>query len=405
MKLNLSLKLSLYTLVSISELTKDETMTRFILISLALLMISCSKQDSPEVIVEKFYITSDYNLLSSADRSAMTSEEWSTLGYNRLKPRLSATSRYFELERFLYSQSSAIVHPHTVDGDKKIIKVTFKHPALLHELGFFTDAALQFSKDEIEQAQVNFEKGLLTEPTLEFTKTEETFTLNNDGVFLDLAAVKEKQKKYKDIQLLTEPLRKIDELTLKNHTHFHFNNSEYTKAIEELRLRGEQQVASDFQTYNSTIAKLVELDPDYITSVDLGRAAEAYRRLIVIQADNYFKNELVVSKAKVADSTSREKALFFDWELRSPSKKKLYGTSASFSATFYDAGGRKIGYQELFFKDGPNGNGIVAGTVGSEIESQAIANKTSRVDVKYLHPVSVPTIECSLSAQLECDKF
>ncbi|ALZ75399.1 hypothetical protein [Rheinheimera sp. F8] len=380
-------------------------MARFIFISLTLLMISCSKQESPEEKIENFYTTPDYNLLSSADKSSMTSEEWEKLDYNRLKPRLSGASRYFELERFLYSNSSSIVHPHTVDGDKKLIKVTFKHPALLHELGFFNEFALEYSKDKIEQAQVNFEKGLLTVQTLEYTTTEETFTLNNDGVFLDLAGVKERKEKYRKIQLLTESLREIDQLILKNHTHFHFNSSEYTKAIEELRLRGEQQVASDFQTYNNTIKKLAELDPDYIVSIDLGRAADAYRRLIVIQADNYFKNALTISKAKVADSTSREKALFFEWELKSPPESKLYGTSASFSAVFYDEVGRQIGYQELIYNDGPNGNGIVAGTIGSKIESQAIARKTSRVEVKYLQPVSVPMIKCSLNVQIQCDEL
>lgn len=380
-------------------------MTRFILITLALLVVSCSKPDTPEIIVEKLYTKSDYSLLSSADKQAMTSEEWSEFGYSRLKPRLSPSSRYFELERFLYSHSSAIIHTHTIDGDKKLIKVTFKHPTLLLELGLFTETALQAWKDEVEQTQVNFEKGLITESTLEFTETEETFTLLNDGIFLNLAAVKEKQKKYRDIQELSSSLEVLNELTLKNSTHSHFNSSEYTKAVEELRQRGEQQITSDFETYSSTIAKLVDLDPDYATYSDLDRAADAFRRLVMIKADNYFKNNLVISKSKVADSTSGEKALFFEWELNSPSTEQLYGSSAAFSATFFDASGRQIGYQELVFKNGPYGNGTVAGTVGAEIESQTTANNTSRVEVKYLHPFSVPMMKCSFNVQLVCAQF
>lgn len=382
-------------------------MTRYILISLVLLLASCSKPDTPEVIVEKFYTTSDYNMLSSADKQAMTAQEWAELGdYSHLfKPKLSPTNRYFALEQFLYSHSSVTVRQHTVDGDKKLVKVNFKHPALLIELGFFTEDALRVFKDEIEQANVNFEKGLITAATLQFKENEETFTLLNDGIFLNLAAVQESKKKYRDIEKLRDSFKVLNAYTLKNITHFEFHKADYRKAVEELRQIGHQQVIADYEASADAMKSLVELDPEITIYSELGYAADAFRRVIMVKADNYFKDQLVISDDKVSESTTGEKALFFQWELKSPGTENLYGASAAFSATFFDAGGRKVGYQEMYFKDGPRGDGIVAGTVGAKIESQSAAENSSRVEVKYLHPINLPMMKCSFNGQLSCARF
>ncbi|EJI86142.1 hypothetical protein AEST_10160 [Alishewanella aestuarii B11] len=377
-------------------------MARIILIAMVLLMISCSKPDTPEQIVEKLYMTADYKLLSAADKQAMTAEEWDKLGFSRMKPQLAPSSRYFELEQYLYKFTSATIHPHTVDGDKKLVKVTFKYPSLLLELHLFSDTALKLWKEEIEQAQVNFEKGLITESTLNITETEETFTLLADGVFLDLAALQERRRIHKTVHELRASLEPLRALTFKNMLSYHFNGSDYAKAIEETRQRGLQQITSDFEMFRSVFTKMLELDPDSKPFIDLHQASEAYRRLVLLKADNYFKQELAISNTKISDTSRGYKAVFFDWELKSPSQEPLYGAAAAFSATFFDDSGKQIGYQELIFKGAPDGERNMIGSGGLKIDNQTMANKARRVDVKYLFPYSLPMFSCSLDQQLSC---
>lgn len=380
-------------------------MTRYILIALALLMISCAKQETPEMIVEKFFTNSDYNLLSSADKQAMTAEEWAEYDYHLPKPILSPSSRYFELERFLYSHFSQVIHPHTVDGDKTLVKVTFKYPTILTELGFFSESAFILFEDEIKQTQANFEKGLITDATLKISDREETYTLLNNGVFMNLADVKEKMKVRSAVSEVKDSLKPLNDLAFTNYMSHHINVDKYDKAIDELRIRGAEQIAADFEAYKSAITKIMALTTDDDAAREARDADSAFRRLVLVKADNYFQNELVISKAVVADSDRRKKALFFDWALKSPSSESLYGASAAFSVTFFDANDRQIGYEEFRSSKISNEEGNLGGSIGLKVEDQAMASKTSRVEVKYLYPVTVSMMKCFIESRLVCGAF
>lgn len=284
-------------------------MTRFVIFTICIFLVACSKPQ-PEELVKKFYQSPDYNLLSAADKQAMNAEEWKKYNYYILKPTLSPTSRFYELEGFLYKNVTSVFHPSSNLDGKTIVKVSLKYPSMLIDLGFFSD--LSFYKDKLEQAMVNFNKGLITESSLQYHEEEITYTLIDGGIFLDLAKVKEKQKISQLIDEIENSLKEIDSLTLVNSTHPHFNKNEYSEGMTQIRNRGIQKITDDFENYKRSISKIRSLDPDNEYYTVISNATDAYRRLIIMKADAYFDNELVISKAKVAESTSHEKALFFD---------------------------------------------------------------------------------------------
>lgn len=374
-------------------------MTRFLMIALCIFCVSCSKPQ-PEELVKKFYQSPDYNLLSDADKKAMNAEEWKKYNYSVLKPRLSPTSKFYELEAFLYKHVTFVFHPSSTLDGKTIVKVSLKYPSMLIDLGFFSD--LSFNNDKLEQALVNFNKGLISESSIQYYEEEITHTVIDGGIFLDLAKVKEEQKISQLVDDIKTSLKEIDSLTLVNSTHPHFNKYEYSDGMTQIRNRGIQKITDDFEKYKNSILRIKSLDPDNKFYIVISNAADAYRRLIIMKADAYFENELVISKAKVAESTSGEKALFFDWKLKSPSKDKLYGAAAAYSAKFFDGAGSQIGYEEFVLTNISNEKGNLAGNVGMPLENQTMASRTSRVEVKYLFPVSVSMMKCSLDKDLEC---
>lgn len=374
-------------------------MTRFLMIALCIFCVACSKPQ-PEELVKKFYQSPDYNLLSDADKKAMNAEEWKKYNYSVLKPKLSPTSKFYELEAFLYKHVSFVFHPSSTLDGKTIVKVSLKYPSMLIDLMFFSD--LTSINDELEQALVNFNKGLITESSIQYHEEEITHTVIDGGIFLDLAKVKEKQKISQLIDDIETSLKETDSLTLVNTTHPKINKYEYSDGITQIRTRGIQRVTDDFENYKKSISKIRSLDPENECYNVIRNATDAYLRLIIMKADIYFDSELVISKARVEESTSGDKALFFDWKLKSPSKDKLYGAAAAYSAKFFDGADNQIGYEEFVFSNISNEKGNLAGNVGRSLEDQTMASRTSRVEVKYLFPVSVSMMKCSLDKDLEC---
>lgn len=375
---------------------------KYALILFVLFLSACQKAPTPEEVVSGFFITQKYEYLSDIDKKSMSAEEWKKAArHNPSLPVLSPTNKYFELERFLRSKYSYSVLPHAKDGENLKVTVVERFPEVLHELYFFNENTLDLVKDELEQALVNFNKGLLEE-SVKMKEVSHDFTVFPDGIYLNLAERKVRQARFLKIREITESFAHVKSYELLRLRFFFSNPKQYAELFALLREKGIEEISKDFENLASSIEIILNLEPEYPLFSYENMAGELYSAKIALKADKFFSENIEISNAEVANTSRNEKALFFDWKFKKRPTEELFDYYAGFTATFFDDSGMQIGYEEYLSPQISTEGGNQGGSVGVSIKNKNIANRSKRVEVRYFLPFSNQSLKCEAEETLTC---
>lgn len=363
------------------------------------------KPDTPEEKVELFIKNGSYELLSVSDQASVSEEEWNKKksSLHPSESNLSPTSEYFELERYLRSFASVNVET-TTKTDKEgnqIVSVDYAIPAVLSEVHFFSEYAMEYKLQEISNLQNLFDKGLLTDDNVKIQTRKQEFKVNDTGIVLGMDQV----MKAKAIKSQLEPI--FERFFPKHQSYInvfsHLNFSDWAADIKKIRKIGKAGLEKGIEQYESLIKKLKDAESSNSTYTYLRELEVLYKAKKILAADELFLTHLDFTKAEVADSTSGKKGLFYEWSYNTENDThpKL-GLKPSIKVQYFDEDGHQIGSEVHKYTNIDLTDGSTAGSVGRKIDNQMMARRAIRAEISYHVPFGILDFKCSSERKPMC---
>lgn len=363
------------------------------------------RPDTPEEKVELFIKNGSYELLSDSDQNSVNEEEWNEKksSLHPSETHLSPTSKYYELERYLRSFAAVNVETTTKTDEEgnQIVAVIYAIPTVLSEVHFFSDYAMEYKLQEISNLQALFDKGLLSDDNIEIQTRKQEFKVNDTGIVLGMDQI----IKAKAIKSQLEP---IFESFFPKHPSYidvfsHLNFSDWAADIRRIRKIGKAGLEKGIEQYESLIKKLRDAESNNSAYTYLRELEVLYKAKKILAADKLFLTHLDITKAKVADSTSGGKGLFYEWSYNPKNNNHpSFGLKPSIKVRYFDEDGHQIGsevhkYTNIDLKDGST-----AGSVGRKIDNQMMARRAIRAEISYHVPFGILDFKCSSERKPMC---
>lgn len=379
------------------------------IIFIALILSGCSestKNLDPGDHVLRFLESLDYELLSEADRSVWSRDEWNEQAdsWRASRPTLSPTNKYFELERHLYEFVSYQLEEVTENQDESYsVTVIFRWPAVLEEVYFFNDSLIEFVNDELENLMIAYESGHLTPTTVNYSEAKETFTVFSDGIFVNAEELKKRREENEKIDQLFSQLSHVDDYDL-GFDFYSQGSSKLVRQIEELRAIGIEQIRLDISSLESAIIQANELQSERDNYSTLDTLGKLYQARVLLESDSIFSDSLRFNEVRVTEAQGRRGiGLFFDWSITSNSLPHE-ALSAGFQAKYFDDDSNQIGSENFLISSISTENGDRGGSIGRIIDNQGVARRTSNVEVSYLVPSRAPRFNCKFDKTVRCEQ-
>lgn len=372
---------------------------------LTFLLLGCTdsaKDMKPEALVLRFLESPDYELLSDDDKEVWTKKKWIEYDFaGRLpQPSLLTTSRYFELEQHLFSLFKYNVAKVTQEvNGATLVTVTLKWPAVLDEVSYFDDYALENLDDKLENLIKAYKKGFLAAEKIKFMSVEETFTVRPDGIFINIEKIADKQKRTLIVDDLFSSLAYIKDYEL-DHLLYSSNEPKLLKQTKQIISLGLKQINKDINALETAIAKGYELLPDHSFYLELNDLEKLQTAKILLEADELFSQHLNFSNIRVSN-TRLGYALFFDWSF-SGNDLPNENVHAGYRVKYFDADSNQVGSNDFFYTRIKTLNGNKGGSIGQPIKNQMLARRIESAKVEYLLPAQAPRVRCAISESLEC---
>lgn len=379
------------------------------IIALMLILSGCSestKNIDPGDRVLRFLESADYELLSESDRSVWSRKDWNEYADSGLilRPKLSPTSKYFELEQHLYDFYSYELKEVTKNPDESYsVTVLFRWPVVLEEVYFFNDSLIEYVENELTNLTVAYENGRLTSSTIKYNEAEETFTVVSDGVFVNAIQVEEQREKNDQIDQIFSQLSYIDDYDL-NFDFYSLGSSKLVKQIEELRAVGIEQIRLDISLLKSAIVQANELQNERYNFSSLDTLSKLHQAKVLLESDSIFSGSLKFDDVRVSEAQGRRGiGLFFDWSI-SDDALPHEAVSAGFQAKYFDGDSKQIGSENFLISAISTENGDRGGSIGRIIDNQGVARRVSAAEVSYLVPSSAPRFNCQFEETVKCEQ-
>lgn len=373
-----------------------------------LMLSGCSESTvnlGPGDRVLQFIDSPDYELLSEADRSVLSRDEWGehASSWHMLRPSLSPTSKYFELEQHLYEFVSYELKEVVGNDDESYsVAVVFRVPAVLEEVFFFSDYSIKYLEDELTNLMVAYENGRLTEASITYSEVEANFTVVPSGIFIDAEESQKRREIRAKVDQLFSDLSHIDGYDL-DFAFYSRGSAKLVRQIEELRAIGLEQILLDISSLESAIIQANELQPERSNYSDLFTLSKLHQARVLLESDRIFKSSLVFEGTRVAEARGRrDLGLFFDWSLTSESLPDE-AVSAGFQVRYFDSDERQVGSENVLISSINSENENRGGSVGRIIDNQGVARRAESVEVRYLVPTSAPRFNCRYDGAVKCE--
>jgi len=351
-----------------------------------------------------FLESADYEMLSNADRSVWSQEEWEEHTKSGIipKPSLLATNKYFELEQYLYSISTIKIKKVEEQKDRShSVFLEFRWPRVLGEVYYFDSSFMEYVEEELENLFSAYKTGQLTPETVKYSETIEEYLVLPSGIFFNVEEIKYSKDKRNRVKELLGELDYIDDYDLE-FDFYSLGSSNLVGQVKKLREIGINQIQSDISLLESAIHKSDDLDTGTSFYSELITLSKLYRARLMLKSDVIYKNALEFSKIKVAESRgSRGFGLFFDWKINSDNLPDQ-NVSAGFQAKYFDDSNDQIGSEIFLISSINTENGNRGGSIGRVIENQGSARRISSVRVEYLVPSRVPRFNCDFDGKIKC---
>lgn len=344
------------------------------IIILMLIFSGCSESPNnldPGDRVLQFLESPDYELLSEADRSVWSQEEWNEHAdsWRAPRPTLSPTSKYFELEQHLYEFASYQLEGVTDNPDDSYsVTVVFRWPSVLEEVYFFDDSLIEFVEDELTNLLIAYESERLTPATIKYSEAEEIFTVVSDGIFINAEEAQKRREDNEEIDQLFSELSYIDDYDL-DFDFYSLGSSRLIRQIEELREIGIEQIDLDISSLESAIVKANELQSDRYNYSSLNTLGKLHQARLLLESDSIFSESLEFNEVRVAEARGRRGiGLFFDWSITGEPLPHE-AVSAGFQARYFDGDLNQIGSEDFLISVISAKNGDRGGSIGRIIDN------------------------------------
>lgn len=169
-------------------------MKKLLAITFLCFLASGCREDSASEKVMKFINTGDISLLSKSKLSVCSDSEIHKLLDEMGTPaknRLSTTSDYYSVSKYLFSKLNYKIVSSVKDGNKELITVKVIYPKALRDAGGFFDAeeaSAKYMTEERKKGLDNlnalYKSGKLDD--LEYDGNNINFTVLNDGIDLSI---------------------------------------------------------------------------------------------------------------------------------------------------------------------------------------------------------------------------
>jgi len=342
-----------------------------ICLSLFILLVGCFNNENSkpifsnnEELVLYFHQHGGYEYISDEDKAVYSKldfdKEWSVSD----KLISGPTSKYFKLEKHLYSLR--VFKAKSSTSEEIVIETFFpKSLTLFYGLKFN-------NKDDVEKLDnllSYYNSADFNNNDLEFKSSEKSYRINETGIYLDLNAHKKRQQNRRKISKLVKTI------------------NEELEIPDSFFLAGQKSSQNEFDTFLSQVVgveeklerlrtikeKIQRLDPDYFTVLIDNDIKAFSKALIVNKTFIDLKQNLEFSDIEIAKSTRGKMSVFGGFTYKGKSKIN----AAYCLVKFLNESGEIIGQQEMSLAS--NLFEGMRGSVGFSIEDSYVASLAKSV--------------------------